>query len=65
MNVTRALRSAVERIAAHDEALGPSPAYVVRTGMFCVYEPGPGRRGWDVDSTPERGPARPAISWAA
>jgi hypothetical protein len=37
LNVTRAIRSAVARIAAHHPALGEHLARTVKTGMFCCY----------------------------
>ena len=50
VNVTRALRSAVERIAEQDEALGHHLNTCVRTGVFCSYNPGPGATAWVVNS---------------
>ncbi|HKR98726.1 MAG TPA: hypothetical protein VJU79_04350, partial [Candidatus Dormibacteraeota bacterium] len=50
VNVTRALRSAVERIAEQDEALGHHLNTCVRTGAFCSYNPGPGATAWAVNS---------------
>jgi non-specific serine/threonine protein kinase len=40
VNVTRALRKAVERIAELDAELGEHLRRSVRTGVFCVYDPG-------------------------
>jgi tetratricopeptide (TPR) repeat protein len=51
VNVTRALRATVDRIGGHDAALGHHLRTCVRTGTFCVYEPGPGAPPWDVDPT--------------
>lgn len=48
VNVTRALRSAVERIAEHDAALGHHLGTCVHTGIFCSYDPGPEGRVWDL-----------------
>ena len=41
INVTRALRRAVEAIAARDPALGSDLERGVRTGIFCSYTPDP------------------------
>jgi hypothetical protein len=50
VNVTRAIRTALKRIADHDPALGRSLDSVIRTGTFCVYEPVPGEEpAWDFD----------------
>ena len=45
--VTKALRSALRRIAAHDPALGAILDRAVRTGTFCSYEPGPDGPVWE------------------
>ncbi|HWH95059.1 MAG TPA: hypothetical protein VNT03_14450, partial [Baekduia sp.] len=42
VNVTRAIRGAVRAIAEHDARLGHHLERSVRTGVFCVYRPGPG-----------------------
>jgi hypothetical protein len=42
VNVTRAIRGAVRAIAEHDARLGHHLERSVRTGVFCVYKPGPG-----------------------
>ena len=39
LNVTRAIKSAIARIAEHDEALGEHLAVCVNTGRVCVYRP--------------------------
>jgi hypothetical protein len=44
LNVTRALRSAVARIAEHSPELGAHLDRSVRTGTFCAYEPDPQSR---------------------
>jgi tetratricopeptide (TPR) repeat protein len=51
VNVTRAIRATLKRIAGYDARLGHELESGVRTGTFCVYEPGPQRspRG-DVDA---------------
>ena len=41
VNVTRAIRSAIERIAEHDAPLAEYFTATVRTGRFCSYAPGP------------------------
>jgi hypothetical protein len=49
VNVTRAIRTALKRIADHDAALGRSLGAAIRTGTFCVYEPLPGDEPvWDL-----------------
>ncbi|HWC26799.1 MAG TPA: AAA family ATPase [Solirubrobacteraceae bacterium] len=42
INVTRAIRGTLKRIARHDERLGRLLDVAVRTGTFCEYRPGPG-----------------------
>ncbi len=50
VNVTRAIRTALKRIADHDAVLGRSLGGAIRTGTFCVYEPVPGEEpAWDLD----------------
>jgi len=41
VNVTKAIRAAIRRIAAHDPALGEHLTRTVRTGTFCVYAADP------------------------
>jgi hypothetical protein len=41
VNVTRAIKSALERIGEHSPSLGRHLAATVRTGGFCTYEPDP------------------------
>lgn len=41
VNATRALRSALDRIADNDPELGRRLGRAVRTGTFCVYDPDP------------------------
>jgi len=49
INVTRALRAALKRIAEHDRELGALLQGSVRTGALCSYEPDPGvSLEWDV-----------------
>jgi hypothetical protein len=53
VNVTRALRSTVKRIAGYDERLGRELDSSIRTGTYCVYEPDPRRPlRWTVESAP-------------
>lgn len=48
VNVTRAIRSALARLADHDPVLARSLGTAIRTGTFCVYEPVPGDEpAWD------------------
>jgi tetratricopeptide (TPR) repeat protein len=49
VNVTRAIRSAVARIAEDDPALGRYFDTTVRTGTFCSYRPDPDRSiSWEL-----------------
>jgi hypothetical protein len=48
VNVTRAIRGAISRIAAEDETLGHHLDTTVKTGAFCSYRPGPGSPAWVV-----------------
>ena len=49
VNVTRAIRSALDRIEGHDEVVGGQLRAALRTGAFCCYEPVPGQRiHWQV-----------------
>jgi AAA ATPase domain len=41
VNVTRAIKAALERIAEHSPSLGRHLAATVRTGTFCSYQPDP------------------------
>ena len=41
INVTRAVRSTLKRIAGYDARSAPSSSAGVRTGTFCVYQPDP------------------------
>jgi tetratricopeptide (TPR) repeat protein len=50
VNVTRAIRTALKRIAEHDPALGHRLNTDIHTGTFCVYVPAPGDEPvWDLD----------------
>ncbi len=49
VNVTRSIRTVLKRISEHDPALGHRLGTEIRTGTFCVYEPGPGEAPvWDL-----------------
>jgi tetratricopeptide (TPR) repeat protein len=49
VNVTRAIRTALKRVAEHDAVLGHQLGSAIRTGTFCVYEPAPGDAPvWDL-----------------
>jgi tetratricopeptide (TPR) repeat protein len=51
VNVTRALRREIRRIADEDAHLGRELETTVRTGTFCAYEPDPRRPvQWQVDA---------------
>ena len=39
VNITRAIKSAIDRISEHDAALGRHLARAVTTGTFCAYRP--------------------------
>lgn len=41
VNVTRAIKAAVERVSEHSPDLGRHLSATVRTGTFCAYEPDP------------------------
>jgi tetratricopeptide (TPR) repeat protein len=41
VNVTRAIKSALERIGEHSPNLGRHLAATIRTGTFCIYQPDP------------------------
>ena len=43
VNVTRAIRATLKRIAGYDARLGRELDAAIRTGMWCVYEPDPRR----------------------
>jgi hypothetical protein len=43
VNVTRAIRAALKRLAVYDEQFGAELERSVRTGAFCMYEPDPMR----------------------
>jgi hypothetical protein len=49
VNVTRAIRSALARIAKHSPALRRHLETTIRTGAFCSYTPDPGAlRVWQI-----------------
>lgn len=51
VNVTRALRSVLKRVAEHDATLGRELEATIRTGTFCAFEPDPRRPvSWTVDA---------------
>jgi len=41
VNVTRAIRAALRRIAAHEPELGHLLQRTIRTGTSCAYQPDP------------------------
>lgn len=49
LNVTRAIKAAVDRIAAHDPELADELRATVHTGTFCVYRPLTGTPPWSVE----------------
>lgn len=49
INVTRAIKSAIRKIAEHHPELGHHLSVTIRTGTFCVYSPDPSRPvAWHV-----------------
>lgn len=49
VNVTRAIRTALKRLSAHDASLGHRLGAEIKTGTFCVYEPDPADEPvWDL-----------------
>ena len=63
LNVTRAIRSAIARVAEHDKALGEHLSARVHTGRLCVYRPDRGERvAWTVSTRPSPGRAPRRIS---
>ena len=53
VNVTRAIRKTVIRIAELDAELGAHLRGTIRTGAFCVYEPSAGDRiDWEIAQSP-------------
>jgi hypothetical protein len=49
VRITRALCATLDRIGQHNGALEHHLRTCVRTGTFCVYEPGPDAAAWDTD----------------
>lgn len=50
LNVTRAIKGAIDRIAAHDPELGEELRATVRTGTFCAYRPLRDTPPWSVEA---------------
>ncbi len=48
INVTRAVKSALGRIAANDRELGATLDQSIRTGTFCSYDPSDTKIAWDL-----------------
>lgn len=48
VNVTRALKTVIQRMGEHDPALGHHLDVSVRTGTWCSYRPGPGGARWEL-----------------
>jgi tetratricopeptide (TPR) repeat protein len=54
VNVTRAIKSAIERISEHDPILGRHLTSAVRTGTYCSYEPDPAAQvDWSITRSGE------------
>jgi hypothetical protein len=52
VNVTRAIRSVLRRVAEHDAGLGQELQSTIRTGTYCAYRPDPRRPlRWRVERT--------------
>jgi hypothetical protein len=55
VNVTRAIRSTLKKIAGYDDRLGAELQATVHTGAYCVFAPDPLRpRRWQVVDRPQR-----------
>jgi hypothetical protein len=55
VNVTRAIRAAIRRVATYDARLGAELGAAVRTGAYCMYTPDPRRpRCWRVEDGGDR-----------
>lgn len=50
VNATRAIRSAIDRVARADPALGRHLSLTVRTGAYCAYRPEPPAPRWEVEA---------------
>jgi non-specific serine/threonine protein kinase len=51
VNVTRAIKTAIQRIAENDETIGRHLEAAVRTGTFCSYAPEPRTKmDWNLDA---------------
>jgi non-specific serine/threonine protein kinase len=49
LNVTRAIRTAVQKIGAHNRPLADHLRRSVKTGLFCAYDPDPQARiEWEL-----------------
>ena len=46
--VTKAIKAAIARISASNDALGHHLAISIRTGNYCTYDPGPNHRTWQL-----------------
>jgi hypothetical protein len=58
LNVTRAIKTAIEKIAERNSALGDLLDRSIRTGLFCAYLPEPGKNpDWSFSPTPAAPPA--------
>ena len=61
VNVTRAIRASIERIAQHDAPLADHLQTAVKTGTFCSYAPRPDALvRWDFDGRPAAAVPAPA-----
>ena len=49
VNVTRAIRREISRIAEHDAELGRELGATVRTGAYCCFDPPPQGRPWEIE----------------
>ncbi len=63
LNVTRAIKAAVQRISLRDPALGSLLTQSLRTGTYCSYSPSPRDRvSWQFSIEPESAPS-PTIAF--
>ena len=46
--VTKAIRAVIAKVRAGNAALGHHLATCIKTGGFCMYDPGPGRVDWQL-----------------
>ncbi len=65
LNVTRAIKSAIDKIAEHDAEFGELLSHSIRTGLFCAYLPDSGNPAtWRfiLAADPSEPPAAPVLA---